>query len=98
VAWLVRNNASGFDVSVLRARTNGPVKVIGNPKVSNRPLVEGLVIRTVPEGYFQCYYVKAYTKRLCVRVNLGWRLWNEPGHPKFGAFDCSPGLAMKWEA
>jgi hypothetical protein len=89
LAWLWRNRAYGFSVNVLRAKSNGPVAVRGDPAVSNRPLKEGLVIRTTPEGYFQLYYIKRTMEKRCLRVNLGWKLWNEPGHPMFGQYVAS---------
>lgn len=97
VAWIWRNNGYGFNATVLKAKTRGPVTVKGDPAVSNRPLREGLVIRTTPEGYWQLYFVRAYTDRLCVRINLGWKIWGETDHPNFGSFVCTPGLAMAYE-
>lgn len=75
VAWLWRNRANGFATSVLGARTEGPVSVKGDIRVSNHPLFEGLVRRSTPEGYWQFYYVKRSFKGRCLRVNLGWKLW-----------------------
>ena len=86
VAWLWRNRAYGFGVRVLGARSAGPVQVKGNPHVSNRPLLEGLVLRSTPEGYWQLYYVKSTLRGKCLRVNLGWKLWGNPGEPIFGQY------------
>src|SRR3990167_6263045 len=71
VAWLWRNRAYGFSSTVLRARSNGPVVIKGDPAVSNRPIVEGGVTRATPEGYWQFYFVKRTFRGRCLRVNLG---------------------------
>lgn len=50
----------------------------GDERVNNRPLFEGLVKRTLTSGgttYWQWYYVKAWSKTRCLRINLGWKLW-----------------------
>jgi len=87
VAWLWRNRAYGFShLPLVRARSLGPVTVNGNPAVSNRPFVEGLVIRTTAEGYWQFYYVKQTTRARCLRVNLGWKLWGSPMSATFGMY------------
>ena len=80
VGWLWGNGAYGFTSTVLRARSNGPVTIQGNPKIGNRPFVPGLVIRTTPEGYWQFYYIKRTIKDRCLRINLGWKLWG-PDQP-----------------
>src|SRR3990167_9575509 len=97
VAWLCRNRAYGFSSTVLRARSNGPVTVRGNPLVSNRPFVPGLVIRTTPEGYWQFYFVRRTFEGRCLRVNLGWKLWGTPGDgPLFGqyVFSANPFMGL----
>jgi hypothetical protein len=91
VAWLWRNRAYGFSASVLKAQTAGPVAIEGSARVSNRPLYEGRVLRWTPEGYWQWYYVRRnplYPKR-CIRINLGWKLWDAPGHSMFGQYVLS---------
>jgi len=91
VAWLWRNKAYGFSKTVLGARTNGPVTLWSS---TDRPVgnkagrVEGLEIRTTPEGYWQLYYIKRvpWGRSKCLRVNLGWKIWNNElnAHPTFG--------------
>lgn len=81
--WLHRNSMYGFAISVLGAvlRDSDLRTTTGNPKVSNRPLVEGLVVRHIyREGipiYFQWYYVKQWSKTRCIRINMGWKLWGD---------------------
>ena len=97
VTWLWRNRAYGFSSTVLRARSNGPITVVGNPAVSNRPIVEGSVLRTTPEGYWQFYFVKRTFKGRCLRINLGWKLWGTPGDgPLFGqyVFSANPFMGL----
>lgn len=82
VGWLLRNNMYGFAIDVLgcKAQPGYSMTISGDIRVSNRPLVEGLVIRTItnPDGkmYFQLYYVKVRNEKYCWRINLGWKLWN----------------------
>jgi hypothetical protein len=97
LAWLERNSAYGFSSGVLRAKTLGPVTVRGDAAVSNIPLREGLVVRTTPEGYWQWYYVHAWTDTLCLRLNFGWKLWGDPAGATFGQFVCTPGIAVRCE-
>lgn len=95
--WLHRNSMYGFAISVLGADLSKAetVLITGNPKVSNRPLVEGLVIRRVylngKPRYFQWYYVKRWSKTRCIRINLGWKLW---GSKPSGQFVFSPNPFM----
>jgi len=88
VAWHWRNRAYGFDANVLRADTRGPVTVDGDRLVGNHPLRQGAVWRTTPEGYWQFYYVRRnpLVKGRCIRVNLGWKLWDAPDTPLFGQY------------
>lgn len=80
VGWLWRNNAYGFSTDVLGVKINtSRFTMLGDANVSNRPLHEGLVRRffTALNGdrYFQWYYVRAWSSRYCLRINLGWKLW-----------------------
>lgn len=83
VRWLWRNSMYGFAISVLgvKCRSTDRIGTEGNPKISNRPLVEGLVVRKVYRDskviYFQWYYVKAWSSTRCIRINLGWKLWGD---------------------
>lgn len=80
-SWLYRNSMYGFAIYVLGAviKPGDTLEVVGNPKVSNRPLLNGLVVRRVIRNgvpvYFQWYYVKAWSELYCIRINLGWKLW-----------------------
>lgn len=79
--WLYRNSMYGFAIDVLGAKTRPGDRLVieGNPAVSNRPLVNGGVFRTLYRAgkpiYFQFYYIKAWSATRCVRINLGWKLW-----------------------
>lgn len=82
-SWLYRNSMYGFAIDVLGARLDveDVIEIEGNARVSNRPLLNGLVVRRVRRGgklaYFQWYYVKAWSGTRCVRINLGWKLWGK---------------------
>jgi hypothetical protein len=87
VFWLYRNSMYGFDINVLGCKLkNGFIfKYIGNPNTSNRPLSKGIVLRWVnnrPHYYFQLYIIIPYSflflKNKCIRINLGFKLWNTP--------------------
>lgn len=94
--WLWRNATYGFSYNVkgFKIKPNYVYWSIGDEKVSNRPLCEGLVKRYLINGdgrkYFQWYYVKAWSKKRCWRINIGWKLWGklEPG--KQIQYVCSP--------
>jgi hypothetical protein len=94
VAWLWRNRAFGFAAGVLKATTIGPVLTTGSPAVSNRPLVEGVVLRETPEGYWQWYCVRKMPWGKCLRVNLGWKLWDHPSKSTFGQYVCAVSFTM----
>ena len=89
VAWFWRNPANRFSNEVFGARTSGPVRVSGNLWVSDRPLVEGWCLRRTDEGYWHFYVVHCWALRLCLRMNVGWKLAGEPGGPNFGQYVCS---------
>jgi hypothetical protein len=81
VRWLYRNSMYGFAIDVLGCKTlaTDDLEIIGESKVSNRPLHEGLVVRKlIRDGKviaFQWYYVNAWSDTRCIRINLGWKLW-----------------------
>jgi hypothetical protein len=83
--WMHRNSMYGLAIDVLgyKFQPGDVLEVTGNPAVSNRPLLNGLVIRKVRRDgkvvAFQWYYVRAWTKTKCLRVNIGWKLWAFPG-------------------
>lgn len=84
--WLWRNKSYGFDASVLRARPARPwLNVKGDRLTGNHPLREGYCLRRTLDGYWQFYYVRRLGKR-CLRVNLGWKLWDASDAPLFGAY------------
>ena len=89
VTWLYRNSMYGFAIDVLGATTYGTDEliVVGDPKVSNRPIYNGLVRRYIKRKgeivYFQWYYVRQWSSIRCIRINLGWKLWGfKPGSPE----------------
>ena len=86
LTWLLRNRAYGFSSMVTGVKPWLNVKVNGDPLVGNRPLREGIVTRTTPDGTWQIYLVyKSFAGR-CLRVNIGWKLWGDPSHPNFGQY------------
>lgn len=85
-AWFWRNVAYGFDISVLGAncRLTDTLEIYGDEETDNSPLHPGWVFRVIKRDghaiYFQLYFVYAYpwTKKRCLRGNLGWKLWDFP--------------------
>lgn len=88
-AWLYRNSMYGLSETLLGFTVEHGFTYAceGSEMVGNKPLVEGLVRRTLISGgktYWQWYYVKAWGPakwRRCIRINAGWKLW---GSPKVG--------------
>ena len=84
VLWLYRNSMYGFSIDVL----GGDVKpsfiyrAWGDDLTGNRPLHNGWVFRRADNPdyttYWQFYWVQAWNETMCVRVNLGWKLWSNP--------------------
>lgn len=99
--WMHRNSMYGFAIDVLGAKTlpSDVLMIRGDTRVSNRPLRNGLVVRTLYRDgkpiYFQWYYVKAWSKKHCIRINLGWKLWSFNPH-KAGSCQLvfSPSVTM----
>lgn len=88
VLWLYRNPTYGFARTVCGFQVQPGFKYLcnGDEAVSNLPLTEGKVFRTItnPDGSiaWQWYYVKAWPgKTKCLRINLGWKVW---GHKQAG--------------
>jgi hypothetical protein len=83
VRWLYRNDMYGFAINVLGANIHPDAvwEERGNPKVSTNPLCNGYVYRklTNPDGksYFQFYYVKQWSSKFAIRINIGWKIWGE---------------------
>lgn len=85
--WLYRNNMYGFAERVLgfQLPQDYIYTCLGSEEVGNRPLQEGSVKRLITlrdRTYWHFYYVKAWTPTMCLRVNIGWKLWGEkkPGN------------------
>lgn len=82
VLWLYRNSMYGLSIYVLggHVQPRYQYEVEGDERTGNRPLVEGTVFRKVtnPDGsvYWQWYHVKAWNATMCIRINLGWKLWS----------------------
>jgi hypothetical protein len=96
VGWLWRNPVYGFATSVLGAKMEpgDSLAVAGDPLTSNRPIHAGTVRRTLwREGeavYWQFYYVRRWSATRCLRINLGWKLWDyAPGRAANFTFVCS---------
>jgi len=82
--WLYRNSMYGFAIDILGAKVynTDTLEIIGDTQVSNRPILNGLVRRTLIRSgrpvYFQWYYVRRWGSSMkCLRINLGWKLWGD---------------------
>lgn len=97
VRWLMRNNCNGFHLLVTGFKVK-PVFVYsskGDEKVGNRPLHNGWVLRKLKQDgktYFQFYYVKSWSKTNCIRILLGWKIWQNPkvGENKMYSVNVNP--------
>ena len=85
VAWLLRNVAYGFDIDVLGkwVEPKDQITVIGNPDIGDLSGISGTCYRElIHEGKFiafQWFYVRHYSIfsfHKCIRIGLGWKLWN----------------------
>jgi len=99
VGWLWRNPTYTFAKEVLgfKVQEGFIYNCEGDERVSNLPLVEGVVKRTILnlDGTYawQWYYIKAWpSKTKCVRINLGWKLWGnkQAGDTARLTFSISP--------
>lgn len=87
VAWLLRNVSYGFDIQVLgvEIKETDTINVSGNPNIGDMSGISGkcfwLALRDEKPIAFQWMYVKHYKLfwkwPKCVRIGLGWKLWNE---------------------
>lgn len=86
VAWFWRNVAYGFDIDVIGAkcRLTDVLVFEGDDETNAKPIHNGYEWRVIKRGgkpiYFQLYYVRQWPfwKSRCLRVNLGWKLWDFP--------------------
>ncbi|MDE3023703.1 MAG: hypothetical protein KGI54_17955 [Pseudomonadota bacterium] len=84
VAWLMRNSTQGFAVNVMGAGKLGYIKsykVYGDPLVGNRSLHNGwlfVTLKNMGYQYFEFYYVRAWSKKYCLRIQLGWKITANP--------------------
>lgn len=80
--WMYRNSMYGFAIDVLGIKTLPSDLYVcdGSERISNRPLQNGLVRRYLYRDgkliAFQWYYIKAWSDTRCIRINLGWKLWD----------------------
>ena len=101
VGWLYRNNMQGFDDAL--GFTVSPVfsyNSIGHESVSNRPLVNGCVFRTLEQQdktYWQLYFVFAWSEKFCLRGNFGWKMWAWPNGSARCSLVCSLQPFMGYE-
>lgn len=83
--WLGwRNPANNFGRTMGELRMPGQIVTsIGNPNTSDQGEQGYHVLILKPlEGYsiqaFEFYFVWAYSATRCVRIRLGWKLWDNP--------------------
>lgn len=85
VAWLQRNCCYGFDDSVIGIHTQ-PTDVlyeVGETEASDRKGISGTCWRTlyrddklVAWHLYHVYHYKICRFKACIRISLGWKLWN----------------------
>jgi hypothetical protein len=85
VRWLMRNTGMGFSEKVLGgiAMQDMLYTATGDEATGNRPLHNGWVFRTITnangKGTYWCfYYVKSWNSTMCIRILLGWKIWQYP--------------------
>lgn len=85
VAWFWRNVAYGFDIDVLGIKEleGDTLEVVGDLEAGTSPAHSGYVWRVLrradgTKAGFQLYaiYQWPFWKTRCLRVNLGWKIWN----------------------
>ena len=100
--WLYRNSMYGFAIDVLglKVQPTDTLIIQGDPKVSNRPLCEGVVHRKLlRDGQligFQWYGVFGWSQKYCLRINLGWKLWGDHNQPRSCQLTFSPNPFMSY--
>ncbi|MDL2226983.1 hypothetical protein LJB86_04935 [Deltaproteobacteria bacterium OttesenSCG-928-M10] len=93
--WLWRNPCHGFKIEYLGfgLKPGFVYAALGDEATTNRPLHNGLVFRRVanPGGpaAFQLYIVRAWSKKYCLRLNLGWKIWQSPAAGSSLQYVCS---------
>lgn len=86
VAWCWRNVAYGFDMSVCGAKCRPTDELLfeGDDETGAKPIHNGYEWRLLKRNgkpiYFQFYCVRQWPfwKSRCLRINLGWKLWDFP--------------------
>ena len=85
-AWLLRNTAYGFHMSVLGidVRESDYIAIFGDPNVGDQSGVSGWcrwnVLRGTKMIAWQFYWVwhyRVFGVWKCVRLGVGWKCWNE---------------------
>ena len=85
VAWLLRNPCYGFDETICGVLAK-PTDLLTEEGVTNASDVRGISGSCIRHLYrdgkhiaFHWYYVKHYKMfgyKACIRISLGWKLWN----------------------
>lgn len=95
VAWLLRNCAYGFNISVIgfKHKDGDRKEIYGDPDIGDKTGISGfckwLVYRQGKLVAFQVYYVKHYKifgVWKCVRAGFGWKVWGDPSGEIYGQY------------
>lgn len=103
VRWLMRNTGMGFSEKVMGGVAEKGMRYtsVGDEATGNRPLHNGWVFRTITNpnghGFYWCfYYVQSWSKTMCIRVLLGWKIWQYPQDGKKLPFTLNANPFMGW--
>ena len=105
VAWLLRNVCYGFDESVcgVHMLPTDVLTEIGETNASDKKGISGSCWRTLHRDgkliAFHWYYVKHYQWwhiKACVRISLGWKLWNPETIDKQYTAYFHPCKCLEW--
>ena len=105
VAWLLRNVCYGFDDFVLGIHTlpTDILTEVGETNASDKKGISGSCWRTLHRDgeliAFHWYYVKHYQWwhiKACVRISLGWKLWNPETIDKQYTAYFHPWKCLEW--
>jgi hypothetical protein len=107
--WLWRNSLHNFQNDVMGVKLQGKlcenILTIGDETIQNtQPGKSGLVKRYLRRdgeiAAFQWYYVRQWPwfPDRCIRINLGWKLWDYSGKAGVSQFTFSPWIWNNYTA
>lgn len=106
VAWLLRNCAYGFDETIcgIASLPTDRLIEVGETKASDVRGISGTCHRWLFRGdkliafhYYRVWHYQVWRFKACMRISMGWKLWNPDCMAKQYTIYLHPFKKARWE-